>query len=213
MLSKLRLRLYQAMRLTWNAAYDLRFGEILRGDVPTRFSELGAERTANVSYLALSLIFKNEAIGPDDVLVDVGCGKGRVINWWLGKRLSNRIVGLELDPEVAAHTRERLRGYRNVTIVAGDGIENLPADGSLFFLFNPFAQSVANRFRERILESARKDKIRIFYYNCVHVDVFENDARFSVEHRKLISDDWSAPRREIMDRLLDTLAVIRLKDA
>jgi SAM-dependent methyltransferase len=212
MLSKLRLRLYQAMRLTWNAAYDLRFGEILRGDVPTRFSELGAEKTSNVSYYALSLIFKNEAIAADEVLVDVGCGKGRVINWWLSKRLSNRIVGLELDPEIAVHTRERLRSYRNVTIIAGDAIENLPADGSLFFLFNPFARSVANRFKERVLQSARRDHIRIFYYNCVHVDVFENDARFSVEHRKLISDDCPAPRREILDRLLDTLAVIRLRD-
>lgn len=213
MLSKLRLRLYQAMRLTWNAAGDLRFGEILRGDVPTRFRELGAERTANVSYLALSLIFENVAIASDDVLVDVGCGKGRVINWWLSKRLSNRIVGLELDPEVAAHTRERLRRYHNVTIVAGDGIDNLPADGTLFFLFNPFAESVVIRFKEQILQSARRDKVRIYYYNCVHVSVFENDARFSVEHRNLISNDWPAPRREVMDRLLDTLAVIRLKDA
>jgi SAM-dependent methyltransferase len=211
MLSKLRL--YQAMRLTWNAACDLRFGEILRGDIPTRFSELGAERTANVSYLALSLIFKNEAIDPDDVLVDVGCGKGRVINCWLSRRLSNQIVGLELDPEVAAHTRERLRSYRNVTIVAGDGIDNLPADGTLFFLFNPFAESVVNRFKERVLQSSRRDRVRIFYYNCVHVDVFENDPRFSVEHRNLISDRWSASRREIMELLLDTLAVIRLKDA
>ncbi len=212
-MNKLRLRLYQLMRLTWNAAYDLRFGEILRGDIPTRFPELGAEKTANISYLAMSLIFKNEAIAADDVLVEVGCGKGRAINWWLGKRLSNRIVGLELDPEIAAHTRERLRSYRNVTIIAGDGIENLPADGTLFFLFNPFARSVVNRFKERVLRSARRDKVRILYHNCVHVDVFENDARFSVEHRNLISDKWSAPRREIMDRLLDNLAVIRLKDA
>ena len=85
-----------------------------------RFAELDAERSSNVTYYALSLIFKGETIAPDDVLVDVGCGKGRVLNWWLSKRLPNRIVGLELDPEVAAHTRHRLRKYRNVTIITGD---------------------------------------------------------------------------------------------
>ena len=211
-LSHLRYRLLVRGRVQpWNLAYDLRFGEILRGDVATRFSELGAENTSNVSYFALSLIFKNEPIADDDVLVDVGCGKGRVLNWWLSRRLSNRIVGLELDPEIAAHTRHRLRKYRNVTIITGDAIENLPVDGTLFFVFNPFGRPVVSRFKERILQLPRRDKIRIHYDNCVHIDVFENDPRFSVEHRDLIPHRCSAMRREVLERLLDTAAVIRLK--
>src|ERR1700720_2043518 len=148
MLSNLRFRLFlRGLVQTWNVAYDLRFGEILRGDIQTRFSELGAHRSSNVSYYALSLIFKGESFAPADVLVDVGCGKGRLLNWWLSRGLSNRIVGLEIDPEIAAHTRHRLRKYRNVTILPGDGIENLPADGSLFFLFNPFQKPMVSRFK------------------------------------------------------------------
>jgi SAM-dependent methyltransferase len=211
MLSKLRFRLFlRGFVQTWNVAYDLRFGEILRGDIATRFSELGAERSSNVSYYALSLIFKDEPIGPDDVLVDLGCGKGRLMNWWLGRGLHNQIVGLEIDPEIAAHTRHRLRKYRNVTIVTGDGIENLPADGSLFFLFNPFQKPMVSRFQERILQLPRRDQIRIYYYNCAHADVFENDQRFSVEHPNLIPDGCSAARREVLKQFLDSLAVIRL---
>jgi SAM-dependent methyltransferase len=214
MLSRLRFRLFlRGVVQPWNLAYDLRFGEILRGDIPTRFAELDAERSANVSYYSLSLIFKDETIAPDDVLVDVGCGKGRVLNWWLSKRLPNRIVGLELDPEVAAHTRHRLRKHPNVTIIAGDAVEHLPADGTLFFLFNPFHEAVVSRFKEKVLQLPRRDRIRIHYNNCVHVDVFENDPRFSVEHRQLIPGDCSAGRREMLERLLDTAAVIRLKGA
>jgi SAM-dependent methyltransferase len=212
MLSNLRFRLFlRGLVQTWNIAYDLRFGEILRGDIPTRFSELGAERSSNISYYALSLIFKGESIAPEDVLVDVGCGKGRLINWWLSRRLRNQIVGLEIDPEIAAHTRHRLRKYRNVTIVTGDGIENLPADGTLFFLFNPFQESVVNRFKERILQLPRRNQIRIYYYNCAHADVFENDPRFSVEFPNLIPDGCSATRREVLNQFLESLAVIRLK--
>jgi hypothetical protein len=211
MLNNLRFRLFlRGLVQTWNVAYDLRFGEILRGDIATRFSELGAERSSNVSYCALSLIFKDEPIGPDDVLVDVGCGKGRMINWWLSRRLRNELVGLEIDPEIAAHTRHRLRKYRNVTIVTGDGIENLPADGTLFFLFNPFQKSVVSRFKERILQLPRRDKIRIYYYNCAHADVFENDPRFSVEYPSLIPDGCSAMRREVLKQFLESLAEIRL---
>jgi hypothetical protein len=212
MLSNLRFRLFlRGLVQTWNVAYDLRFGEILHGDIPTRFSELGAERSSNISYYALWLIFKGESIAPEDVLVDVGCGKGRMINWWLSRRLRNQIVGLEIDPEIAAHTRHRLRKYRNVTIVTGDGIENLPADGSLFFLFNPFQESVMSRFQERIFQLPRRDKIRIFYYNCAHADVFENDPRFSVEYLDLIPNGCSARRRETLQRFLEPAAVIRLK--
>lgn len=212
MLNKLRFRLFlRGLVQTWNVAYDLRFGEILRGEIPTRFSELGAERSSNISYYALSLIFKDEKIAPDDVLVDVGCGKGRMINWWLSRRLRNQIVGLEIDPEIAAHTRDRLQKYRTVTIVTGDGIENLPADGSLFFLYNPFQQSVVSRFKERILQLPRRDKIRIYYYNCLHADVFENDPRFSVDYLNLIPDGCSAMRREILKQFLDPAAVIQTK--
>ena len=212
MLSKLRFQFFlRGLVQTWNVAYDLRFGEILHGDIPTRFSELGAEKSSNISYYALSLIFKGESIAPEDVLVDVGCGKGRMINWWLSRRLRNQIVGLEIDPEIAAHTRHRLRKYRNVTIVTGDGIENLPGDGTLFFLFNPFQESVVNRFKERILQLPRRDKIRIYYYNCAHADVFENDPRFYVEYPNLIPDGCSATRREILQQFLESLAVIRLK--
>ena len=32
------------------------------------------------------------AIKSSDVLVDVGCGRGRVINWWLSLGLGNKIV-------------------------------------------------------------------------------------------------------------------------
>lgn len=212
MLSNLRYRLLvRGVVQPWNVAYDLRFGEILRGDIQTRFADRDAERSANVSYYALSLIFKGETIAPDDVLVDVGCGKGRVLNWWLSQRLPNQIVGLELDPEIAAHTRHRLRKYHNVRIIAGDAVEHLPADGSLFFLFNPFHEGVVNRFKEKVLQLPRRDRIRIHYNNCVHVDVFENDPRFSVEHRNLIPDGCSAHRREVLERLLDKAAVIRMK--
>lgn len=212
-LRKLRFQLFvRTVVQPWNLVYDLRFGETLRGDVETPFSELGAEKTSNIPYFSLSLIFHGETIAADDVLVDVGCGKGRVINWWLSRRLPNRMVGLELNPEVAARTRERLQRYCNVSIITGDGIENLPADGTLFFLFNPFGEAVVDRFKQRVLDLPRRDRLRIYYYNCVHAEAFENDPRFSLERRRLIPDNCSAMRREILELLLDDLAVIRLKD-
>ena len=61
---------------------DLRYGGLLRGTLPNRFLHLGAHHAANTPYFILPIIFDG-IIHDDDVLVDVGCGKGRVLNWWL----------------------------------------------------------------------------------------------------------------------------------
>jgi hypothetical protein len=66
-----------------------------------------------------------------------------VLNWWLGRGLDNRIVGLELDKGLARVAAERLRRHPNVVIRTGNAIDNLPADGTLFWLFNPFTANAS----------------------------------------------------------------------
>jgi len=205
---------YQLSRLgerIWNFCYDLRFGAVLWGDVKTRFAELDANDTNNIPYLALTLIFRSEQISADDVLVDLGCGKGRVINWWLGLGLRNQIVGIELDPEVAGQTRHRLRKYSNVRIITGDAIENLPAEGTLIFLFNPFGEATVKRLRDRVVHLHRSGKIRIYYYNCVHADLFREDDRFVVDDCELIAENRTGLGREVLERLLEPAVIIRTR--
>lgn len=207
---------YQLSRLgerIWNVCYDLRFGAVLWGDVKTRFADLDAEDTNNIPYLVLRLVFGAEKISVDDVLVDMGCGKGRVINWWLGQGLRNQIIGIELDPEIAAQTRRRLRKYSNVRIVTGDAIENLPGEGTVIFLFNPFGEATVKRFRDQVLNLRRQEQVRIYYYNCVQAHLFREDVRFVVEDCKLIPQNRKGVCREVLERLLEPAIVVRPKVA
>ena len=179
----------RATRILCNLALDLRYGSFLGGTQKTRFGTAGAHDTANSEYCALKQIFAGR-ISPTDVLVDVGCGKGRVINWWLHQGVSNRIIGLELDEEVAARTAHRLRRHHNVSIIPGDAVQNLPADGTLFYLFNPFQSAVVTRFKNRILEICTSKAMTILYYNCVCLNVFKDDPQFVVEEPEL-NDEYS----------------------
>ena len=121
-----------------NACLDFRYGgRFLAGSSKTRFAEAGAEDTANSSYAELDALF-DRRIGEGDVIVDVGCGKGRVFNWLLSRGFANTMIGVELDPEIAEGCRRRLRKYANVSIIAGNILENFPDDGTIFYLFNPF---------------------------------------------------------------------------
>src|SRR5262249_53020415 len=134
---------------------------------------------------------------PDDVVVDVGCGKGRALNWLLRHHPGNRIVGIELDPEICAATAARLRKYAHVEVLCGDALELLPADGTLFYLFNPFDAAVMERFRDRLAElRAGTGRTRVVYYNVKALELFEDDARFAV--RRL--DD---PRLTLPSALVD----------
>lgn len=127
------------VRIVRNALIDLRYGGLLAGELKSRFSDRHAVETANSDYVGMSYMFEGR-IKDSDVLVDVGCGKGRVINSWLHSGYRNKMIGLELDDEVAERTRRRLRKFDNVTIVTGDAVENIPPSGTLFYMYHPFGE-------------------------------------------------------------------------
>ncbi len=131
---------------------DMRYGAFAGGSIRNRYP--GATTVGSTDYGLMSQIFGGR-VRDDDVLVEVGCGKGRVINWWLAQGYRNRIVGLEIMEEVADKTRARLGRFPNVTIVAGDVLTHIPKDGTLFYLFNPFDAPTVGRFKEAMRGECR----------------------------------------------------------
>ncbi len=165
-----------------NVVTDLRYGGFLGGKAyASPFSHLGANDSNNSDYGVLEQIFVGR-VKADDVLVDVGCGKGRVLNWWLSKGLGRKIYGLEIDPAIAAATATRLQKYPQVTVLPGDAIAHLPADATLFYLFNPFDAQVMARFRDRVREvCTRLGDVRIIYFAPTALEAFTGDAHWKIE--------------------------------
>jgi SAM-dependent methyltransferase len=168
-----------------NALIDLRYGGFLGGTTRTRYAALGAFDTANSDYTDLPALFSAAHPTDGDVLVDVGCGKGRAVNWLLGHYPANEIIGIEIDPEICAHTARRLRRHKRVQIRCGDATTMLPPEGTIFFLFNPFDEAAMKRFIAALLET--RDRKRVIYYNCKYVRLFLDDSRFEVEEIELPS--------------------------
>jgi SAM-dependent methyltransferase len=168
-----------------NAVIDLRYGGLLGGTTRTKYAQLGAFDTANSDYTDLTTLFGAARVTDSDVIVDVGCGKGRAINWLLGHYPANEIVGIEIDPEICAHTARRLRRYKRVQIRYGDATTTLPSAGTVFFLFNPFDEAAMARFIAALLEGGGRK--RVIYYNCTFIRLFLDDPRFEVEEIELPS--------------------------
>ena len=94
-------------KIVRNAVQDLRFGKPLGGTVKTRYAHLGAHDVGNADYDDLAILFGEADVRPDDVIVDVGCGKGRSLNWLLAHHPQNRLIGIEIDPAICAQTAKR----------------------------------------------------------------------------------------------------------
>ena len=166
-----------------NLLIDLWFGGWCGGRFENPFTAEGAFPIQSVDYAALSTLHQRNriTIRSDDVLVDVGCGRGRVLNWWLSRGFPNRLIGLELVPEVAVSTARRLRRHANVSIRTGEATAHLPPEGTFFFLYSPFDRQVMTRFRDQVWSEVRRlDDLRILYFNSRFLDVFRDDPRWHI---------------------------------
>jgi hypothetical protein len=169
-----------------NLFIDVKYGGACWRILPSKHKNKGAYRTQSTSYYKLKKLFEQVDIKEDDVLVDVGCGQGRVINFWLDCKLKNRIIGIELDEDIALKTRERLLRYKNVFIVGGDASEHCPADGTLFYLYNPFNGDVLVNFLNKVLNlCTSKERIRIVYNVPRHINIVLADPRWKIKNLKM----------------------------
>lgn len=168
-----------------NRIIDRRYGGNCGGRVLGRLHTEGMFGTTSADYVYLRRLFdprNGVTVHPRDVLVDVGCGKGRVINAWLDMGFENRMFGIELDPDVAAMARHRLAGRRNVEIRTGNALECLPDEATLLFLFNPFSGRVLTEFRDRLEAQFPPGRpLTIVYYMALFVEVFMDRPGWVVE--------------------------------
>jgi hypothetical protein len=182
---------YHARRLIGglqDLVYDWRCDGWTGGIIESAYQERGARRTESIRYDVLKRLFQQVPISPKDILVDVGCGKGRVIGWWLANDCSNHIIGIELDSRIASKTAMRFAGVQNVEIIVGNVIENFPAEGTLFWLYNPFNERVMAAFADKLKQVCR-DEVRLIYAQAKHISVFRDDPSFICEQ---LSPGWAA---------------------
>lgn len=204
----LAVSVYTLHNFILDSYMDLKYSRrLLKGNKKTPFKHLGSNDTYHTTYAVMPLIFKNVSIKPDDVLVDIGCGKGRVINYWLHKKHRNKIIGLELDPNIAALTASQFSRFKNVSIISGDAISNLPDEGTVFYFYNPFTEEKVREFERKISELSQKRPIKIIYYNPKSIHIFYN-GNWAID-RINFEKDYGVRRWGRMNKFHDLAIVTR----
>jgi Methyltransferase domain len=152
--------------------------------------------TENSSPAVLSLLFLGR-VRPHDTLVDIGCGRGDVIAWWLDHYPGHQIFGIELEGTLAERTRRRFAGFANVTVLTGNACQLLPPFGTLFYLFNPFGAETMRRFIAALSKDIPQKFLapRLIYYNFVQLNLFAEYNEFKIQ----ILNDRYCQRSAVID--------------
>lgn len=168
---------------------DVKYGgRSLRKSLNNGDTQLGYCYTGNSSYEALRQIFSKVQLHKDDVIIDIGCGKGRMFNWLLHKKIKNKLVGIEVDVQVAEFTRRRLSAYPQVDIITGDfACIGASLEASIFYLYNPFRENLIKEL-ERILlakivagSSSTAKRPLIIYHYARFLHVFESNPVWEIQ--------------------------------
>lgn len=135
-----------------------------------------ANRYETFAYSSIAAILRRLELGASDVVVDVGCGKGRVVCCAATLDVA-RVVGVDIDPALCETAREnaaRLRGRR-----ASVELRAIPAQGFDFsdvtaiVMFNPFGEATMKQVTASLCASLerRPREVRVAYVNPLHEGV------------------------------------------
>ena len=119
-------------------------------------------------YSVLERLADSGLIGKDDVVLDYGCGKGRV-GFFLSYRTKAKAIGIEYDERIyekALDNQKTAKAKADFVLTRAEGYE-VPADVNRCYFFNPFSVEILRKVMARIIESwyeAPREIFLFFYY-------------------------------------------------
>ena len=121
-------------------------------------------------YSVLERLVNTGLIRKGNVLLDYGCGKGRV-DFFLSRQTRCRAIGIEYDERIwqkAEENRNSGSFVDKVSFVCMDAREfNVPVDVDRIYFFNPFSVEILQRVLARIRDSyyeSMREVLLFFYY-------------------------------------------------
>ena len=121
-------------------------------------------------YSVLERLAGSGFFGKDDVVLDYGCGKGRV-GFFLSYRAKAKTIGIEYDDRIY---RDALENRKSVLsrvkpdfVLARAEEYEVPAEVNRCYFFNPFSEEILRKVMARILESwyvNPREMFLFFYY-------------------------------------------------
>ena len=118
-------------------------------------------------YCVLERLVESGLVGSGDVVLDYGCGKGRV-DFFLSHRAKATTIGIEYDEHIyqgAVENRQAARTKPEFVLARAEAY-TVPPEVNRCYFFNPFSVEILHKVMARILESyyAHPREMFLFFY-------------------------------------------------
>ena len=170
-------------------------GDLADTGTEVELEEFGLDDPERVGYVASHWGFLRRAlrrceVGPTDVFLDIGSGKGRIV-WQAARHPFRRVIGVEISPELNEVARGNIE--RNRDRLVCDEIEfatadaasyRIPDDVTFIYLYNPFKGELFRRVLGNITESLDRNPrdLTLIYANPELDDDVTATGRFERIH-------------------------------
>jgi SAM-dependent methyltransferase len=199
-----------AFRVLADARCDRKRGIYTTGDRKARETLVRAKESSSARYEAphipttyreIRRMVRYLELTPDDVFLDIGCGKGRVVLEVARQKLA-RVIGVEKHTHLwaVAHANAMLVDdlQSPVDILLGDALETLRDDRiTVYYLFDPFGrdflEQAVGSIRESLTRSPRY--VRVVYKHPAWKEVL--DGASPLRRARPITSEifvWESPR-------------------
>lgn len=146
----------------------------------------GRRRYEPSKWLDLRRALGRDDVGPDDVFLDIGSGKGRVVLQAAGYRF-RRVIGVELSPTLAAVAAANVQARRSalrckeIELVTADvAVYRIPDDVTVVYHYNSIGGEAFAAVVDRIAESLerRPRELRFIYNTALEEATLLRGGRF-----------------------------------
>jgi predicted RNA methylase len=164
-----------------NALYERRLKVSTRGLYgfrPGDWSQKEHLYYVTIPYRGILRILDALSLSSSDVVVDLGCGKGRVVCCASLSAVA-RVIGVEDAKELCEIAQNNVRGMRGkrapATVIHGKAEDFDYSQGTVFYMFHPFGASTLRSVLTAIHNNIQHGRrfIRIVYVNPRHDSVLE----------------------------------------
>lgn len=175
MLKKLFRNLFLQMQLLQDKLRGCDFAAPMDNNQIGIAPEEGIRYQATTPRIFLDIRRQLKSISNNDSILDVGCGKGRMLHFFSTNFRFGKVDGLEYSQRLANIARQNMDQLHLKTNIY---VENAAAFTQLnynyFYLFNPFPKNIMDVFVQHLCENIKQNprKVTILYLNPVCQDCF-----------------------------------------
>ena len=119
-------------------------------------------------YVVLERLVSSGFLTKDNVVVDYGCGKGRV-DFFLASKIGCKTIGIEYDRRIyesAMENKKTYSGKQKPDFLCISAEEYRIEEADCFYFFNPFSVEILCSVIGKIITSYYENprKVRLFFY-------------------------------------------------